>query len=87
VEIFNVGSEDAVSVLQIAHAVGYELGLGNVEFCCDGGLDGGRGWKGDVKEMLLDTRKIHKLGWKATWNSLEAVRLVAHGFAKSILIA
>jgi UDP-glucose 4-epimerase len=87
IEIFNVGSEDAVTVLEIAHAVAYELGLRKVEFRCDGGLDGGRGWKGDVKEMLLDTTKIHKLGWKATWKSLEAVRLVAHGLANSLLTA
>jgi UDP-glucose 4-epimerase len=85
VEIFNVGSEDAVTVLEIAHIIASELGLGKVEYHCNGGVDGGRGWKGDVKEMLLDTRKLRTLGWKTTLNSLEAVRLVAHGLANMVL--
>ncbi len=87
VEIFNVGSEDAVTVLEIARIVAAELGLGSVEFHCNGGVDGGRGWKGDVKEMLLDTRKIRALGWKTSWNSAEAVRLVAHGLANVLVTA
>ena len=87
VEIFNVGSEDAVTVLEIAHAIASELGLGKVEYHCNGGVDGGKGWKGDVKEMLLDTRKIRRLGWRTTWNSLESVRLVAHGLANTVLTA
>jgi len=32
------------------------MGLKNVQFTYTGGVDGGRGWKGDVKNMLLDIR-------------------------------
>ena len=39
-----------------------------------GGVDGGRGWKGDVKNMLLDISKIKSLGWKPKLNSKQAVR-------------
>jgi UDP-glucose 4-epimerase len=35
----------------------------------------GRGWKGDVKEMLLDSSKLCAFGWKAKYNSREAVIL------------
>lgn len=32
-----------------------------------------RGWRGDVREMLLDPKKINELGWKAGMTSREAV--------------
>ena len=37
------------------------MGLQNVEFKFTGGVDGGRGWKGNVKNMLLDTSKLEGL--------------------------
>jgi len=40
-----------------------------------GGVDGGRGWRGDVKTMLLSADKLSSLGWKPSMNSEEAVRL------------
>jgi UDP-glucose 4-epimerase len=74
VEIYNVGSEDTVNVATIARIVIEEMGLSDVEIKYTGGVDGGRGWKGDVKEMLLDISKIKRLGWKPKLNSAEAVR-------------
>jgi UDP-glucose 4-epimerase len=74
VEIYNVGSEDTVNVATIARIVIEDMGLSNVEIKYTGGMDGGRGWKGDVKEMLLDISKIKRLGWKPKLNSAEAVR-------------
>jgi len=35
-----------------------EMKLKNVKFKFTGGVDGGRGWKGDIKNMLLDISKI-----------------------------
>ncbi|MCD6235506.1 MAG: GDP-mannose 4,6-dehydratase, partial [Thaumarchaeota archaeon] len=77
VEVFNIGSEDWINVKRIAEIVVEELGLEGVEFKFTGGVDGGRGWPGDVKEMLLDISKIKRLGWKPRYNSEEAVRLTA----------
>jgi len=74
VEVFNVGSEDQVDVLTIARIVVEEMGLNNVRFKLTGGVDGGRGWIGDVKNMLLDISKLKKLGWRPRYNSAEAVR-------------
>jgi UDP-glucose 4-epimerase len=45
-----------------------------VKFNFTGGVDGGRGWKGDVKKMLLDVSKLKLLGWKPKCKSEEAVR-------------
>ncbi|MGD8546258.1 MAG: NAD-dependent epimerase/dehydratase family protein, partial [Candidatus Bathyarchaeota archaeon] len=42
VEIFNIGSEDQISVADIAQIVTEELGLTDVKFAYTGGIDGGR---------------------------------------------
>lgn len=73
-EIFNIGSEDSITVQQIADIVVDEMGLKGVQYVWTGGVKGGRGWVGDVKEMLLSIEKIKKIGWRPKFNSREAVR-------------
>jgi UDP-glucose 4-epimerase len=80
VEILNVGSEDWVTVLRIAEIVVEEMGLRDVRFKFTGGVDGGRGWKGDVKKMLLDVSMLKSLGWKPKHNSEQAVRMTVRSF-------
>ena len=53
------------------------MGLKNVELKFTGGVDGGRGWKGDVKNMLLDISQIKALGWKPKLNSRQAMKKTA----------
>jgi len=77
VEIFNIGSEDWVDVKTIAEIVTEEMHLKEVSFRFTGGVDGGRGWKGDVKYMLLSIEKLKSLGWKPRLNSAEAIRKTA----------
>lgn len=84
VEIYNVGSEDTVNVATIAKIVIEEMDLSDVEIKYTGGVDGGRGWRGDVKEMLLDISKIKMLGWKPKLNSAEAVRRTAKDIISEI---
>ncbi|MDH7508386.1 MAG: NAD-dependent epimerase/dehydratase family protein [Methanomassiliicoccales archaeon] len=74
VEIFNIGSEDSITVKQIADIVVEELGLADVAYLWTGGVKGGRGWVGDVKEMLLSIQKIERLGWRPKLSSADAVR-------------
>jgi UDP-glucose 4-epimerase len=83
-EIFNAGSNDRISVLDIANIVINELSLDNVILRFTGGIDGGRGWKGDVKEMLLDSSKLEASGWKAKYNSREAVILTVRGIVSRL---
>ncbi|MBS7636701.1 NAD-dependent epimerase/dehydratase family protein [Candidatus Bathyarchaeota archaeon] len=73
VRIFNVGSEDQIVVREIADIVCAKMGLKNVQYVFTGGVDGGRGWKGDVKVMLLSVEKLENLGWKPRLNSRQAV--------------
>ena len=72
-EVFNLGSDDRTDVKTIAKTVVEEMGLRNVVFSFTGGVDGGRGWIGDVKYMLLDTHKMKALGWKPKFSSNQAV--------------
>jgi UDP-glucose 4-epimerase len=59
-DVFNVGSKEMLQVNKIARIVCNHLGL-NPKFRYTGGK---RGWSGDVTKMLLETKKIEKLGWK-----------------------
>lgn len=73
-DVYNVGSVDHVEVKKIAEIVADEMGLQDVKFVFTGGVEGGRGWLGDVKIMHLSIEKLLKTGWKPRYGSEEAVR-------------
>lgn len=73
VEIYNIGTNSQTKVLEIAGIVKTEMNHPTAEITTTGGVDGGRGWKGDVKTMQLDTTKLEKTGWKPVYTSTEAV--------------
>lgn len=75
VDIYNLSSPDQVSVKRIGQVVTEELGLRNVKMKFTGGVDGGRGWVGDVKMMHLSVQKLQSLGWRPRLNSEGAIRL------------
>ena len=74
VEIYNVGTEQTTSVHELADIVVGEMNLKNVTYKWSGGVDGGRGWKEDVKRMELSVEKLKKMGWKAKLSSRDALR-------------
>jgi UDP-glucose 4-epimerase len=77
-EVFNAGTEDHVTVREIADMVVERLGLENVEYMPTGGS---RGWKGDVPVVRLDTRKIRARGW---WNRYSAGEALADSIESNI---
>jgi len=77
VEVYNLSSPDQVTVKRIAEIVVEELGLRGVKMKFTGGVDGGRGWFGDVKVMHLSVAKLMKLGWRPKLNSEGAIRAAA----------
>ena len=83
-EIYNVGSEDQVNVKTIAKIVIEEMGLRRIKLTFSGGFNGGRGWIGDVKIMMLDVSKLKSLGWKPKLNSAEAIRKAAKNLLKEL---
>ena len=84
VEIYNIGSEDQISVKKIARIVTEEMSLKDVRFRYTGGVRGGRGWIGDVKTMFLDISKMKRLGWKPRYNSAESVRAATNQILREL---
>ncbi len=71
--IYNVGNFDFLSVMEIAKMVVDGMGLKGTELNLTGGIEGGRGWKGDVKDMLLSIDKLQSIGWQPSMSSKKAV--------------
>lgn len=70
-KVLNVGTEDEVSVREIANLTVDELGLSDVDFVFTGGP---RGWRGDVPVVRFDSTRIRSLGWRNRYSSREAIR-------------
>lgn len=83
-EIYNVGSKTQATVTEVAEIISEEMKLKDVQFTFTGGVEGGRGWRGDVKTMLLDTSKMEKLGWRSKHDSVESVRIAARQLLKRL---
>jgi len=72
-EVFNIASEDLLTVDEVADEVIKVMGLNNVKKTYKPVLHG-VGWPGDVKRIALKIERIRKLGFRPTLNSKEAVR-------------
>jgi len=70
--IFNLGCPDSLTVNRIAEMVASAMGLSGVQYEYTGGEGG---WPGDVPRFRLDVSAINRLGWRARYNSEEAVAL------------
>ena len=81
--IFNVGSNDAVDVTEIANVVVETMGLSGVKYEYTGGFDG-RGWRGDVKVMQLSIDALAGLGWMPRLNSRESIRAAVNALMEEI---
>jgi len=77
IEIFNVGSVDQVDAATIAKIVADEMGLKEVHLRFKTEFEDGRGWTGDVRNMLLDVSRLMRVGWSPHHNSVESVREAA----------
>jgi UDP-glucose 4-epimerase len=69
-EVFNVGSEEKITVKKIAHLIVSTLSLENVQYKYTGGKIG---WPGDVPVMLLSIEKLKGLGWKARFTVQKSI--------------
>ena len=74
IEIFNVGSDDQIDTNSIARIIIAQLGLlTEIRYASE--RNDGRGWIGDVKNMLLSTEKLKKTGWRINHSSKDSVSL------------
>ena len=83
--IFNIGSADSVDVTGIADIVVEHMGLSEVIYNYTGGIDG-RGWRGDVKLMLLSIDKIEGLGWQPKHSSADSINVAVDALLKEDLL-
>lgn len=59
--VFNLGHDDFMNVLDLAEVLIEEMGLKDVKLHTTGGA---RGWLGDAPIVHLDTTKLKLLGWR-----------------------
>jgi UDP-glucose 4-epimerase len=78
-----VGSKDKITVKETAEIVAEEVGKPEIKLKFTG-VDGGRGWKGDVKAMQLFINKLLKMGWKPKYTSKQAVNLATKALTRSL---
>ena len=77
VSVYNLGSDDTITVRSLADAICDELGLADVEYRWTGGAGEGRGWAGDVRVMQLALDRIKSKGWRPRKTSEAAIRAAA----------
>jgi UDP-glucose 4-epimerase len=66
-KVVNVGSDDTITVMEIAKIVINELALKDEEVrkkFNEDNFEGGRGWKGDVPNFWLDCSNLKSSGWR-----------------------
>lgn len=73
-ELFNVASQDQISVYSVIEIIANELGIASPPLnYITSAQDGRRGWPGDVTNMLLSIDKLKALGWSARYSSKDAI--------------
>jgi UDP-glucose 4-epimerase len=69
-DVYNVATQDYVTVTEIADLVVRRMALTNVAYAYTGGS---RGWKGDIPVVRFDTNKLRARGWRNLRTSAEAL--------------
>ncbi len=85
VEVFNLGSEDSVEIMDVAKIVCKNMGLNEIKINLTGGVDDGRGWKGDIKIAHLDITKLKNSGWMPKLSSINAADITSHEIIKEVI--
>jgi len=78
--VYNIASEDWITVKEVADIVVKTLRLKNVKYVYKPLLHG-VGWLGDVKKIALDITRLKELKFKPRMNSSTAVRYAAEQIA------
>jgi len=82
-EVYNIASEDWITVDEVADEVIKAMGLNSVKKVYKPVLHG-VGWLGDVKKIALKIDKVKKLGLKPAMSSREAVRAATRKLLEEI---
>ena len=85
VEVFNLGSEDSIEIMDVAKIVCKNMGLNEIKINLTGGVDDGRGWKGDIRIAHLDITKLKNSGWIPKLSSINAADITSHEIIKEVI--
>jgi UDP-glucose 4-epimerase len=77
IEIFNIGSEDSIEIINVAKIVCKNMNLENIVIHTKEKEEGGIGWKGDIKKAHLDIKKLKSLGWNVHLSSIASADLTS----------
>ena len=69
--IYNLGHDEFMNVVDLAKIIFDELGMKNVKLDFTGGV---RGWLGDSPMVHLDTSRVKTLGWRPQTSIEEGIR-------------
>ena len=82
IEIFNIGSEDSIEIMNVAKIVCKNMNLENIMIHTKEKEENGIGWKGDIKKAHLDIKKLKSLGWNVHLSSIESADLTSQEIIK-----
>ena len=82
IEIFNIGSEDSIEIMNVAKIVCKNMNLENIMIHTKEKEENGIGWKGDIKKAHLDIEKLKSLGWNVRLSSIESADLTSQEIIK-----
>ena len=85
VEVFNLGSEDSVEIMDVAKIVCKNMGLNEIKINLTGGVDDGRGWKGDIRIAHLDITKLKNSGWIPKLSSINAADITSQEIIAEVI--
>lgn len=81
-DVFNVATDDALSVCLIAEMAAFTAKATNCEISF-GTSD--RGWNGDVPKISLDCDRLNRIGWFPKYTSAQAMQLALTSMQNEIL--
>jgi UDP-glucose 4-epimerase len=82
-EVYNVSTEDLITVSEIAKIAVEVLGLNSEKVRIEFG-NSDRGWKGDVPKIRLDSSKLRALGWCNRLTSRKAIEQSLQSMVSSV---
>ena len=82
IEIFNIGSEDSIEIMDVAKIVCKNMNLENIMIQTKENEKDGIGWKGDIKKAHLDIKKLKSLGWNVNLSSINSADLTSQEIIK-----
>ena len=71
--------------MDVAKQVCNNMQLDEIKINVTGGVDNGRGWKGDIKIAHLDITKLKKSGWRPKLSSIKATDITSRDIINEVI--